>query len=170
MLASNFPLVLFNTVEGAHLIYRVNFGSILQDTNRTRLNIRPTFRYSFSREKASGNVRFTLRSKNYRFQAEGGRYVQQFNLDEPILPVINTFMTLLFEENLMKIYEREFVDLSFSRNINQFITVRATASWAQRRELVNNSTFKLIDWKSVEGYTENRPINDEQRRVFFYAQ
>jgi hypothetical protein len=102
-----------------------------------------------------------MRNKKYTFEAVGGRYVKQYNPDEPILPLVNDFTTLFMEKNLMKIYEREYVDLSFSRKINSFFTVRATASWAQRRELFNNSDFKLINWESVEGYTENRPVNDE---------
>jgi hypothetical protein len=159
--------VLFNTVEGVHLIYRVNFGSILQDTNRTRLNIRPTFRYAFSREKASGNVRFTLRNKNYRFQAEGGRYVQQFNLDEPILPVINTFMTLLLEENLMKIYERDYVDVSYRRRISPKYSIQTDWSWATRRELFNTSNYKLVNRDKIDDYTANAPTNFESSTTSF---
>ncbi len=155
------PMGGFNTVEGWNLIYRLSYGVILQDTNKTRLTITPTFRYAFSREVFSGHLNFTMRNKNYKFEAIGGRYVKQYNPDEPILPIVNDFTTLFMEKNLMKIYEREFVDLSFSRNINPFLTLRATASWAQRRELFNNSNMKWIDWKSVEGYTDNRPVNDE---------
>ncbi len=151
----------FNTVEGWNLIYKLSWGTILQDTNKTRLTISPTFRYAFSREVFSGHLNFKLRNKKYSFEAVGGRYIKQYNPDEPILPIVNGFTTLFMEKNLMKLYEREYVDLFFSRNINSFLTIRTTASWAQRRELFNNSNFKLINWKSVEGYTDNRPVNDE---------
>ncbi len=151
----------FNTVEGWNLIHKLSWGTILQDTNKTRLTISPTFRYAFSREVFSGNLNFKLRNKKYTFEAVGGRYIKQYNMDEPIHPIVNDFTTLFMEKNLMKIYEREFVDLSYTRNINLFLTVRASASWAQRRELFNNSDYKLINWKSIEGYTENRPVNDE---------
>jgi len=155
------PMGGFNTVEGWNLIYKLSWGTILQDTNKTRLTISPTFRYAFSREVFSGHLNFKLRNKKYNFEAVGGRYIKQYNPDEPILPIVNDFTTLFMEKNLMKLYERDYVDLLFSRNINQFLSIRATASWAQRRELFNNSDFKLIDWKSVEGYTDNRPVNDE---------
>jgi hypothetical protein len=50
-----FPQSWFNTVEGFNLIYGLNYGISLQDTNRTRINVSPTFRYAFAREKAPGN-------------------------------------------------------------------------------------------------------------------
>jgi hypothetical protein len=162
-----FPQMWFNTVEGLHLIYRVNFGTVLQDTNRTRLNIRPTFRYAFSREKASGNIRLTLRNKNYRFQAEGGRYIHQFNPDEPILPVVNTFMTLMLEENLMKIYERDYVDLSYRRRISSKVSIQTDWSWATRRELFNTTDYKLVDRDKIEDYTPNAPVSFEAGSTSF---
>jgi len=157
----DFPQVWFNTVEGFYFLYRLNFGSIIQDTNRTRLNISPTFRYAFAREKLSGNLKFNLRNKNYRFEVEGGRYVQQFNPDEPILPVVNTFTTLLLEENLMKIYERDYIDVLYRRRINPKYTVETEWSWAERRELINNTNYKWVNRDKIEGYTPNAPVNLE---------
>ena len=54
---------------------------------------------------------------------QGGRYIKQYNPDEPILPIINDFTTLLLEKNLMKIYERDYVDLNYSHQINTYISV-----------------------------------------------
>ncbi len=151
----------FNTVEGWNLIYRLKFGSILQDTSKTRLTIAPTFRYAFARERASGHLNFTLKNKNYRLKVEGGRYVKQFNGDEPILPIVNTFTTLFLEKNLMKIYERDFIEVQFRKNITPKLSLNTSVEWANRRELVNNSTYKLINNKNVEEYTSNSPYSME---------
>ena len=156
-----FPQSWFNTVEGFNLIYRLNYGISLQDTSRTRINIRPTFRYAFAREKASGNLNFTLRNRKYRVEVEGGRYVQQFNPDEPILPVVNTFMTLFLEENLMKIYERDYIDVLYRKRINPKYSIEANMSWAVRRELTNNTNYKWVNRDKIEGYTPNAPVNLE---------
>jgi hypothetical protein len=164
-----FPEVWFNTVEGYNLIYRMNFGTILQDTNRTRLNIMPTLRYAFAREQLSGHLTFRLRNRNYRFEAQGGRYIKQFNADEPILPVINTFTTLFLEQNLMKIYERDFVDLLYRRRFSPKFTAEATAGWANRRALFNNTNHKWIDRAKIEGYTPNAPENEELMNTDFNA-
>ncbi|MCU0358056.1 MAG: DUF5686 and carboxypeptidase regulatory-like domain-containing protein [Cyclobacteriaceae bacterium] len=162
-----FPEVWFNTVEGFNLIYRMNFGTVLQDTNRTRMNIMPTLRYAFAREKLSGHLTFRLRNKNYRFEVQGGRYVRQFNPDEPILPVINTFTTLFLEENWMKIYERDFVDALYRRRFSPKFTAEVNSSWATRRELFNNSDFKIIDRNKIEGFTPNAPVNEELENTSF---
>jgi hypothetical protein len=156
-----FPEVWFNTVEGFNLIYRMNFGTVLQDTNRTRMNIMPTLRYAFAREKLSGHLTFRLRNRNYRFEVQGGRYVKQFNPDEPILPVINTFTTLFLEKNLMRIYERDFVDMLYRRRFSPKFTAETSFSWANRRELFNNTNYKWIDRRKIEGYTPNAPFNEE---------
>lgn len=156
-----FPQVWFNTVEGFYLLYRLNYGIQLQDTNRTRINIRPTFRYSFAREKASGNINFNMRNRHYRLRIEGGRYMQQFNADEPILPVVNTFMTLLLEENLMKIYERDYLDVQYRRRVDDKYTIQTDWTWARRRAMVNNTNYKWVNRDKIEDYTPNAPENLE---------
>lgn len=156
-----FPQIWFNTVEGFYLIYKLNYGISVQDTNRTRINISPTFRYAFSRQEPSGNLNFTMRNRKYRLEVEGGRYINQYNHDEPILPVVNTFMTLFLEENLMKIYERDYIDVLYRNRINRKYTVETNFSWAERRELTNNTNYKWVNRDKIEGYTPNAPVNLE---------
>ncbi|HEX5167669.1 MAG TPA: DUF5686 family protein, partial [Cyclobacteriaceae bacterium] len=151
----------FNTVDGFYLVYKLSYGVVFQDTNKTRLTITPTFRYAFNRESFSGHLLTELRSKKYQFKLDGGRYVQQYNPDNPIWPIVNTFTTLFLEKNLMKIYERDFVDLYYRRNLNPFVSVYTSWSWMKRRELFNNSDFKLINNNDIEDYTPNRPVNLE---------
>jgi hypothetical protein len=151
----------FNTVEGLNLYYKVGFGTILADTNKTRFNITPTARYAFARETLTGNVLFSLRNKNYRFEAEGGRYIQQLNHERPIHPIVNNFTTLFLERNLMKLYERDYIDVLFRKRVNPFITVHSTWSLARRYQLQNNSEYKLIDRREIESYSSNEPVNLE---------
>lgn len=155
-----FPMPGFNTVEGFNLVYRVAFGTVFQDTNKTRLTIRPVARYAFSRKKLSGYLNVALRNKNYRLEVNGGRYISQFNPDDPILPIVNTFTTLFLERNLMKIYERDFVDVRYRKHVNPFLIVTTNWSWSDRMELLNQSDYKLVDRKRVEDYTPNKPVNE----------
>lgn len=155
-----FPMAGYNTVEGFNLVYRVAFGTVFQDTNRTRLTIRPVARYAFSREKLSGILNVSLRNTNHQLDINGGRYVAQFNGDNPIHPVVNTFTTLFLEKNLMKLYDRDFVDLRYRRNIGPFLTLSTNWTWSSRMELVNHSDFRVIDRKGIEGYSSNQPLNE----------
>jgi hypothetical protein len=155
------PIPGFNTVEGWNLVYRIGFGTILQDTNKTRFTIRPVVRYAVAREKLSGYLNLSLRNTKSRLELNGGRYISQYNQDNPILPLVNTFTTLFLEDNLMKIYERDFIDLRYIKKINAYVSLHTTWSWMKRYELSNNSNYKLIDRKGVEGYTPNKPVNEE---------
>jgi len=161
------PMGGFNTVEGFNIIYKLSFGTTFQDTSKTQFTITPTARYAFARQKLTGMMNATLRNKKYRLTLQGGTYIRQFNADEPILPIVNTFTTLLLEKNLMKIYERDFVDLSYRRKLNQFVTINTSWSWARRYELFNNTDYKWVDRKGIEGYTPNAPVNNELLNTSF---
>jgi hypothetical protein len=158
----------FNTVEGVNLIYKMAIGTVLQDTNRTRLSLTPVLRYSFARDKLSGYTTLRMSNRKQRLELEGGSYIQQFNPDNPILPIVNTFTTLFLEKNLMKIYEKEYVDLRYRRVLSPFITVRTNWGFANRSQLRNNSNYKLIDNKNIEGYTPNLPFHEEFNYIETY--
>jgi hypothetical protein len=163
----HFPMGGFNTVEGWNLNYKVGFGMVFQDSGKTRLNITPTFRYAFSREKLSGNLRFTLRNKKQRLEMEGGRFVQQLNHDRPIHPVINSLTTLLLERNLMKLYERDYTQIKYSRQVNPFFSFTTDWSFAKRYQLENSSNWKLVDRNHIKEYSSNQPFNYELEETGF---
>jgi hypothetical protein len=157
----------FNTVEGWNIIYKLGVGTVLKDTNKTRVSLTPILRYSFAREKLSGYANLRISNKKQRLDIEGGNYIQQYNRDNPILPLVNTLTTLLLEKNLMKIYERSYVELRYRRVINPFLTIRTEWSSAQRGELYNKSNYKLINNKNIEDYSSNRPVNEELENALF---
>jgi hypothetical protein len=157
----------YNTVEGVNLIYRMSLykrwttkDSLGKPKNNYRLELRPVLRYSFAREKVVGYLRAELRTKAWRVWAEGGRYVTQYNQNEPINPFVNTLSTLVFGNNWMKIYERDFVDLHYIHRLGDKFTVRANLSWSDRRELYNNTNYTLFK-KNKEKITPNEPVNVE---------
>ena len=77
-------------------------------------------------------------------------------------PIINDFTTLFLEKNLMKLYEREYIDLVLPEKTQYlFITSVRAGSWMKRRELFNNTNYKWVDRDKIEGYTPNAPVNDE---------
>jgi Family of unknown function (DUF5686)/CarboxypepD_reg-like domain len=164
----------FNTVEGFNLIYRTSLykrwvkkDSLDKKVLQTyRLEVSPIVRYSFEREKLSGIMRVDFRARDYRLTLEGGRYVRQFNAEEPIHHFVNTFTTLALGENLMKIYERDFVDLNYRHRFNDKYTLRSNWSWAQRSELFNNTNYTLFKINRDE-YTANAPVNEELTTTSF---
>ena len=165
----------FNTVEGFNLIYRMSFYKrwVKKDSlnpnervRTSRLEISPIMRYAFSREKLTGKLRVDYRNRDTRITMEGGRYVEQFNSDEPIHPFVNTFTTLFIGDNLMKIYERDFIDLNYRQRMNEKYTFRTNWSWAKRYELSNSSDYTFFKSNRDE-YTSNIPVNLELNNTSF---
>ena len=157
----------FNTVEGFNLIYKASYvkrwikrDSTAEDmrTRVSRLEITPVGRYAFTREKLSGVLRVDFRTPTTRLTLEGGRYVAQFNQDNPIHPVVNTFTTLLLERNWMKLYERDFVDIKYRHAINPRYTLTTTWNLAKRRQLSNHSDFTVLN-REGQRFTSNEPVN-----------
>lgn len=159
--------VLFNPVEGFVLLQRTNWGYALQDSLRTRLNFRPTFRYAFARNLLSGTLRIQVRNRLGRIQLEGGRYVQQFNPDEPILPAINTLTSLWAMNNFMKIYEHDFIAINAQRILTPRLRFGMSWSYARRKELFNITNYTWSRKRSTEGYAPNAPENLELENTGF---
>jgi hypothetical protein len=158
----------YNTVEGVNLIYRTSLykrwiikDSLNKKTLKTyRLEVSPVLRYSFAREKLTGFMRVEFRAKDYRIWLEGGRYVTQFNANEPIHSFVNTFTTLVLGNNYMKLYERDFIDLNYRHRFNDKYTLHSNWKLSDRRELVNNASYTLFKSRK-EKLTANRPENVE---------
>ena len=165
----------YNTVEGWNLIYKVSYYKrwVKRDSldmskrpDVKRLEITPVGRYAFSRDVFSGFLRTDYRTRNTRLTLEGGRYIQQYNDNNPIHPVVNSLTTLLLGDNLMKLYERDFVDLKYRQRIDEKYTITSSLSWARRHELFNNSNYTVFNINKDQ-FTSNRPINNELSNTGF---
>ncbi|MEL7002828.1 MAG: DUF5686 and carboxypeptidase regulatory-like domain-containing protein [Bacteroidota bacterium] len=153
---------LFNTVDGLDLEYRLSFTRTTESKNWLRIGT--TARYTFAREAFNGfaDVRYDFGSKESRnsFEVKAGRYINQFNDDRPIHPLVNTFTTVLLERNFMKIYEKDFVEFKYSKRLTPKLSANFALEYEDRKQLFNNSTYRLID-RSGEGFTANAPVSIE---------
>lgn len=150
----------FNTVEGFNLSYHLAFGKFFRDSTRIRsLTISPVFRYGFSNRQFMSKLSIYVQNNRMRLSLEGGRYIQQFNPENPIHPVVNSLTTLLLEQNFMKIYERDYLQVRFLKTVSSFVTVNSTVTWEDRRAMVNTTAYKLIDRPAIDSYTLNDPVN-----------
>ncbi len=149
----------FNTVDGYDLESGLVFTKTFESKNWLR--IAHASRYTFARTAYNGTLEFRYdfgeRSKRGSIKATGGRYINQYNSDEPIHPVINTLTTLLMERNYMKIYEKDFGRLSFEKRLLDKFKITLSSEFATRRELENNSNYKWVD-RSGRDYTPNAPV------------
>ncbi|MBI3219705.1 MAG: carboxypeptidase-like regulatory domain-containing protein [Bacteroidetes bacterium] len=171
----HFPYGGFNTVEGFNLIYRTSLYKrwVIKDktdstkkARTSRLEISPIARYAFSRQLLTGKLRVEYRNQNQRLTLEGGRYVEQFNSDEPIHSFVNTLTSLFSGDNWMKLYEQDFIDLKYRNRIDDKLTITSAWSLSRRHELDNRSDYTFFS-DNKENYRPNAPVNVETLNTGF---
>lgn len=156
----NLPGNFYNSVEG----YYLNAGLKYARHNQleSRLELHSNFRYSFARQRLNGVAGF-----DYRFGklenlvgVSAGRFVQQFNGQNPISPFMNTFYSLLLEENYMKLYEKSFVQLRANKFFNERFRLLTNLEFARRNQLANNHFTPWINNRE-RIYSSNDPVSLE---------
>jgi len=149
----------FNTVEGFNFRYGLQFTRTFK--NKQWLSIDPTVRYSVARKNVMGDVNVRWKwNKNTQWTFAGGRDINQYNLEEPIHHIINSYTTLFREFNFMKIYEKDYLQLKLNQKMSDKFKFSINAMWSERHQLYNNSGYSIIDNDDRE-YTPNPPANDE---------
>lgn len=153
---------LFNTVDGFDVVQGFTYKRTF--SNKNWMKIEHDSRYTFSRTAYNGKLKLRYdygeSERRSKIEVEGGRYINQFNNDEPIHPIINTFTTLFQEHNYMKIYERDYLDFSFEKKLSDKFKFNAGISYNERTQLENQSAYNLVD-RTHREYTPNAPVSIE---------
>lgn len=140
------PQLQFNSVEGFNLTFTGNFE--WRNDTTSRLKISPFIRYGFSSDQLYGKVESVFgigdRVNRGTFRISGGSYIEQFN-PKAIGSFINSTYTLFYRKNYMKIYEKDFVKVSFAKRFRYKYTLSTGVEWANRSQLLNNSDFSIFD-------------------------
>lgn len=161
----------FNTVEGFKVglgaYYRISSSEKMADSvsRHTRsLTFSPEFRYGFAGKQSYGTLdirrAITKEEMGLTFGLTGGSYIFQFNADNPIQEQVNALYSLLLRQNYMKLYEQDFAKGYLYHRVNDKVTYRTTLTYANRRELFNNSDYRWYN-RPERVYTPNRPENVE---------
>lgn len=146
----------FNTVEGYNFDYELAFTKTFE--NQHWLEVAPLVRYGFSSDEWLGRLKTTYQFGPRHLVLNGGKYVYQLNSDEPIDPMVNTLVTLMLENNFMKIYQKDFLFLGYQHEISDKYKVSFSAEYANRRPLENNTSHTWFNRGNHE-YTPNDPYN-----------
>lgn len=159
----------FNTVEGIYfnlpLIYRHRLKK-----NRS-IEVSPVLRYAVARKQLVGKFQstfyYTTQGEQNALTLEGGRFVYQLNEAEPIAPVINSFYTLLYKRNFLKLYEKDYAKLYHSHHFGDVLGIQSSLEWAERHQLMNNTDFSFNKKREDQVFTSNAPANVELRDTGF---
>lgn len=155
------PRFRFNTLEGFNLDLSAKLN--LKKDTLTGLSLAPSIRYGFSSNvlyaHLTGAYRWGERGNSNRFFISGGRYIYEFNPDA-IHPLVNTLYSLLLSRNYMRLYEQNDAAIGWSRAFNYKYKVSASALWAERNELFNQTDYTLFRRETMD-FLPNEPENIE---------
>lgn len=167
----------YNTVEGytleGSLTYR--YRAKVDSINRFRQiqlgewNVGGVGRYQFGRKQMVGYGLASYQHKSTRVAVSGGRYLYQYNPDNPISPFLNSLTTLLFEQNFAKLYQKDFLNLTLTASpFQERVSLTGSLEYAQRSELTNyrDDLKPWINWRD-RTFTPNRPENAEVSSTAF---
>jgi hypothetical protein len=154
-------MVNYNIVEGFNLAPKIHWQHLV-DTGKYLIGD-AAVRYGFNNThfNAVGRLYYLLRDRAFLnrawlFGVEGGKYVYQYNPENPVIPWYNTYSDLFSRQNDLKIYERTEVTGFLRRNYGDGVSWSLKASYQQRLPLQNTTNFSFIKG-GYDGYTSNTP-------------
>ncbi len=150
----------FNTVQGINADLDVTYRKYYDDYSMRWFSINPKLNYGFSdaQLRASGEFIYNFNRTHFsRLSISGGRTTAQFNPSNPILPTLNSQITLWYRDNFMKIYEKEFLRLGFNHELLNGVYFTASLEYAGRMALVNKDDYSLRK-QDRKDFTSNNPL------------
>ncbi|WP_445722105.1 DUF5686 and carboxypeptidase regulatory-like domain-containing protein [Flavobacterium sp.] len=154
----DFSSLSFNTVQGWNLDSGFSFRK-WNDENGKFTSINSTFNYGIAEDRLRVTGTFYHRFNtinNANLSITGGSKVSQFNENEPISNFINSISTLFFKNNFMKLYNKEFAEINYGREIVNGIYANGKVSYENRHSLFNTTDYTVI--KNDDLYTSNDPL------------
>lgn len=150
----------FNTVQGWNSTLGLNYFKRLNEQGKW-INFGTNVNYGFSEKKWRTTAFFSYKWDNISrpiLRISGGVTTSQFNANSPISELDNTIASVFRERNYMKIYDKTFARVSFSREVTNGIRLNSTLEYANRKPLFNTTDYVMFPQENVE-YTSNNPID-----------
>lgn len=155
----------FNTVQGYHLGSGFSYTKYNEE-KRKYTSITSDFQYGFSDERLRPTLGFYHKFNNTNdayIRIAGGNKVNQFNSSEPISGIENSVSSLVFKNNFMKLYEKEFIEIGSGREVVNGLFFNANLAYENRKPLFNTTDFAINKTNHV--YSSNNPLNPSSDAV-----
>ena len=155
---TNLSSLSFNTVQGYNLDSGFSFRKWNEETGKFT-SVSSTFNYGFAEDRlrVKGNFYHRFNTINNAYVSfSGGSAISQFNPNEPISNIVNSVATLFFKNNYMKLYNKEFAEISYGKEVTNGIFASGKVLYENRRALFNNTDYTFI--KNDDLYFSNDPL------------
>lgn len=148
----------FNTVQGWNSSIGFSYFTNNEE-KRTYTSIGTRINYGLSEDKVRATASYTRKFNNIddsTLSVFGGSSVNQFNANNPISKNVNSISSLLFVNNFMKLYEKNFVSINFGREIINGLNLNLGMEYSERKPLWNTTNHRTV--KSEDDYSSNNPL------------
>jgi hypothetical protein len=141
-------IINYNLVEGFNIAPKLSWRH-KADTGETIYgDIIARYGFANTHFNAAGRIYYRYDDRAWRGRfwlagVEGGKYVYQYNSANPVLPWFNTYSTLLYNENDLKLYERWDASVFCMKSYGNGVSWFLKGSFLRRLPLHNNTDFTL---------------------------
>ncbi|MEM9548596.1 MAG: DUF5686 and carboxypeptidase regulatory-like domain-containing protein [Bacteroidota bacterium] len=157
----------FNPVTG-HAI-QTGFDIVKLDSlENRRLNINTNIGYGFADKRLRFETSISLRT-NRKFwenwSLNFGDTYRQFDERGPVFSMIESWMSLMYKENLGRYFRKQYAGFQFRREVANGIYVRTGLTYSRRSPLSNNTEYSFRQRERT--YALNNPLNPAGPEDFF---
>jgi hypothetical protein len=141
----------------------------LRDTSGHRFSANLLLGYAFQRVNLDAGLSLTYTFNPFslsRLSLGGGHSTEDYGSGMPVF--INTLYTLFIEENHKKYYQKDYIRLTYSREIVNGFRFNGGLEYAKRTPLENHTDFTFINWKDKE-FTPNIPAYSDMDTALIVA-
>ena len=155
----------YNTVEGVNASVKIGITKRYDD-NRY-YTISAAARYGFSNYLWGGSVNWLYLKNPKKFESFNvkiGTSAVQFNNSDPISASMNTYYTLLSNDNFMKLYKKSYINFGYKKELVNGLIAYFNTEYAERSPLQNTNNVLWIDNKNKLFTSNNpqQPLNDKE--------
>lgn len=162
----------FNTVQGGVVGFspKIRKKSDERGTRFWEAGVQMNYGFADDRLRVAGSFRRRFNSVFYPvLKISGGSRVSQFNENEPISPLVNSVYSIYLKENYLKLYDKNFGEVEFSRDLSPGIWLATSVEFADRRLLANQSNYSR-NRDTTKFYTPNLPVQTPDNKDIFQNQ
>lgn len=148
----------YNTVEGLAVDYGATYRKRLDSLTNSSWLVSGKLRYGFANKRLNGQLATSFPVGYQSSLTIGaGSSVEDLNSRGSLHSMLNTYYSLFFGENPMKLYERGFAYLNWSHTLPANIRLSLASLYEDRRWLENSSNFAFIGERHRD-FTPNNPF------------
>jgi hypothetical protein len=139
-------LLNYNTVEGLVIAPKFTWRHSIDSSNALETRIGLRYGLSNTHFNAISRITYTHNNRHWigrslQLGVEGGKYVFQYNPENPVPELYNTINTLFYTQNYLKIYERWNAGVFFTQNLSNGFNWDLRFAYQQRLPLENTTWF-----------------------------